>query len=204
MIYLTTAYDFNGFSLILLYGVQLLSWKAISRYILMTVLTKSFYGNILFIIFMNTGCDNFEALILNNITCISVYYSFLYIVYSLMVAYLKAETCKCLFFVTNICCLRWICIGFYWSVGLCGTSKQNMVADPYDSISGDFSGYCTARISLALIHCLLSAKEFVHQSVREWVKSFGYGMLGHQVVNWIDGIRKFWALVNTVTNLQVA
>jgi hypothetical protein len=67
----------------------------------MTVLTKSFYGNILFIIFMNTGCDNFEALILNNITCISVYYSFLYIVYSLMVAYLKAETSKSLFFVTN-------------------------------------------------------------------------------------------------------
>jgi hypothetical protein len=98
--------NFNDFSLVFLYGVQLLSQVAINHYILITVLLEYFYDNILFMIFMNTGCDNFDISVLNNTTCIIVHYSSLYILYSLMTAYLKAATYSCWFSLTNTSCVR--------------------------------------------------------------------------------------------------
>ena len=49
-----------------------------------------------------------EISIFNNITCIVVQYTFLYIWWQL-----KAETCSCWFPVINICRVRWVIIGFH-------------------------------------------------------------------------------------------
>lgn len=51
--------------------------------------------------FKETKCGNVGTLIINNISCTAGHYSFLQILYSLMMAYLRAETCSCRFSVIN-------------------------------------------------------------------------------------------------------